>query len=780
MTMPSLFDLADGQTFNVAGRYEASRTIGKGRFATVFRAYDTRGARDVALKVYVDTDASAWRRSASEAKVLCDLTALNSPFFPKLIQSLKTMIDTVYHPFLVLEVGEYHDKAFPPKTIVSLQDVLDAAAGGGPVHPGYEAFWKLPTARNFCLDLCQAVSDIHSQGIVHRDLKPSNILLKRAAGTSHVYPFILDFNANIDSDTPAAGTRDYLPPEVTHGHREAADGLDDIWAVSRILWELIYGKDTSPAGSRTPVSKTVPDTPVSVFAVLGKALSTAPVDRYRNATALRDALENAFTTPQDAKKRSEKVPVPSGETIVATAGNNETPDRNVFHEARASEDRIRYSVIYTLESGDAPAVPKEMRELVALALESSDDSDVTAIDLKADLLGIGPRAFPAVLEQCYKLHWDSKDWGLSLDALESLGEANRPLAEKSLEYYCVSSSYAVRAMCMELCRRIGFLPDRLISFYAKDEGLLDLDERETLLEVLFECAKDPKVFFWLVSHMGNSMVEDPTRYPRLRDSIAVRLFRLPGIEHTTALRDFTMERLWMKMPAFKNVPVSATEELNRSVARLVGEAFAKMPGAVDKLVQWHHRVASNRSTNSWGWFVWVEFMKKTMASDPACDGRMEALKTRTGDATLGRELSMIRSRQPIPSDAIPDLFAAYIHGRDRTNPTFQKLRFDRTNAVARLLREHMRQAVSADHCERALALLEGFQGRSRVGVVRCVLDNWEKLSAHDTQRACGVLTQFVIKTGALLDDTATVLDRALRGGGGELVRSTLDTILRWK
>jgi hypothetical protein len=79
-----------------------------------------------------------------------------------------------------------------------------------------------------------------------------------------------------------------------------------------------------------------------------------------------------------------------------------------------------------------------------------------------------------------------------------------------------------------------------------------------------------------------------------------------------------------------------------------------------------------------------------------------------------------------------------------------------------------------------MTLLEGFQGRARPGVVKCVLENWQALKTYDLRRACDVLTQAVINPGPLFEEVISVLNRELRAGGSEYVRDTMTTVLSWR
>jgi serine/threonine protein kinase len=766
--MPPLFPLANGQTYTVAGKYEATHILGEGRFSVVYHAYDRRNARDVALKAYFSASDDSWQRSKAEEKTLKSVSTLNSPFFPKLIQSIKTLVEHTNHPVLVLELGEYVDPSLPPKSIVTLKAVLDGLKAGPP-QAAHAVLWQPDTLRDFCLDLCQAVAELHSIGVIHRDIKPTNVLLKRAAGSSRIYPFILDFNAVGEASSEPAGTRNYLPPEVTAGPRGAPAAADDLWAVARLIWELFHGEGTAPGPSSKPHPLISSPPPARAVEVLRKALSTNPADRYPDVGTLREHLETAFSTPVAARPTTalnEPKPAPAA-----------APTRSDFHAARAAEERIRDSIIYTLETGDAPPVPKEIRELVALALETSADGSSTAIDLRSDLISLGPKAFPAILEQSYKLRSGTPEWLLSSQALVELARNGDQLAAKSLRYYCTSSSYAVRSMCVDVCAALRLVPDELLDLLANDDGLLGTAERQRLLDHIFEHASESAVFFSLISYMCNALMVDERKYVPLRDGIALRLHSLPGDDQAEAIFGDAQRRVWQDSRAYQAKSPNILYAADIAALRLLGDAFAALPDAVAVLEKRHPETFANRQAEPWSRTVWLEFLKKCVARDATLANRMRELARRSGDAELPQEIDRLLTRQNLQADEIPLAFDQYIRGEVDSREIYNALRFDRTGLVAKMVNDTLCEGVTTEELERALTLLKGFQSRARNSVVKCVLAHWPLLKGHDLERTCSVLTQADIRDNALRTRVAHMLDEELRESGSEIVRNALNQIL---
>lgn len=125
--------------------------------------------------------------------------------------------------------------------------------------------------RKIAGEICDAVAYLHSRQVIHRDIKPSNILITHNGDNVKLIDFGL-----ADSDDSAilkmsAGTHRYLAPEVEAGER--ADVRTDIWAVGRVLAELLGGHPGGRYGR-----------------VLRKACAARPEDRYQHISELKAAL----------------------------------------------------------------------------------------------------------------------------------------------------------------------------------------------------------------------------------------------------------------------------------------------------------------------------------------------------------------------------------------------------------------------------------------------------------------------------------------------------------
>jgi serine/threonine-protein kinase len=160
----------------------------------------------------------------------------------------------------------------------------------------------------------------HERGIVHRDIKPSNILLQQghAVVTDFGIARAVEASRGDPSEPLTApgvgiGTVGYMPPEQLAGQRDL-DARADVYALAVVGYEMFAGKPPFEAPTAydlvlahlteppPPLSAAAPEVPAAVAAVIEKALSKSPDDRYRSAAEFRDALDVRISAAFEASR----------------------------------------------------------------------------------------------------------------------------------------------------------------------------------------------------------------------------------------------------------------------------------------------------------------------------------------------------------------------------------------------------------------------------------------------------------------------------------------------
>jgi serine/threonine protein kinase len=263
---------------HVLGHYRLVEQIAVGGIGVVYRAYDERLDRDVALKVLSPdslNDPAACKRFRNEARILSKLNHAN----------IATVHDFDNHNGIDFLVMEY----VPGQT-------LSARLQSGPLvqeevlHIGRQ--------------IAAAIQEAHERGIIHHDLKPSNILLTPTGQVkiadfglaSRLLPLsdpatTVDVARNIE----VLGTLPYMAPEQLRGER--ADFRSDIYSTGAVLYELATGlrpfRETHGVRlidsilHQTPLPSTLTGrVSFAVKNIILKCLQKEPAERYQSAAEL--------------------------------------------------------------------------------------------------------------------------------------------------------------------------------------------------------------------------------------------------------------------------------------------------------------------------------------------------------------------------------------------------------------------------------------------------------------------------------------------------------------
>ena len=188
-------------------RYKFEKMLGRGASGLVYKAWDKRHKRHVAVKV-----------SKKEANYLVSEARLAGKLEHENIVSI---YDSYSSPGISYIIMEYIEG-----------DTLD-------VFCDRENLLPLSKVSEVMIEICKGMHFAHTGGIIHRDIKPSNIMLNKQKT-----PKITDFGTSqmVDGTQPIGfcGTPSYISPEQIKSG--SITKVSDIFSLGCVLYELIEGK----------------------------------------------------------------------------------------------------------------------------------------------------------------------------------------------------------------------------------------------------------------------------------------------------------------------------------------------------------------------------------------------------------------------------------------------------------------------------------------------------------------------------------------------------------
>lgn len=205
-------------TNRIVGAYEVIEQIGTGGMATVFKAFDPKTDRFVAIKFLPDqyaTDPTLRERFEREARAIAKLG----------------------HPH-ILPLFAYGEEQNVPYMVMPLMETRTLADR---LRQGSIPLTELS---KLLMQIASALDYAHENGIVHRDVKPSNILMDKA-GNAYLSDFGIAQQVGSDGNLTGShmmiGTPSYISPEQCHGEQDIPPATDQ-YALGVTIYEAISGR----------------------------------------------------------------------------------------------------------------------------------------------------------------------------------------------------------------------------------------------------------------------------------------------------------------------------------------------------------------------------------------------------------------------------------------------------------------------------------------------------------------------------------------------------------
>lgn len=339
----------------IKGRYKLIDELGRGSFATVYIARDTKNNRIYAVKImhfeFAD-DGELLARFQREAHIL---SQLSDP-----------------HIVRIFDYGDDSDLHHIVMDYIDGQNLKYHTLTHGPMEP--------LRALDYARQISEGLDTAYRHGVVHRDIKPQNIVIN-----SKDVVKITDFGLARSRETVTLtqsnvfmGTAYYIPPEQAESGR-SADTRSDLYSVAAVLFEMLTGNP--PFEGETAVDIVVkhmnekvpsicrlrPDLPRELDLFMQKAMAKSPADRYSTPREFINALEQLQQRVQASLSDLHEV--------------KERPGEAGEHEQKEQPGRFKAKP----EEGLNKPTPSLSKKQARLLVSSSGQS----IALSRDLMVVG-------------------------------------------------------------------------------------------------------------------------------------------------------------------------------------------------------------------------------------------------------------------------------------------------------------------------------------------------------------------------------------------------------
>lgn len=277
--------LTDGFPWELPGEDELKRMfpsyvieeiLGQGGMGVVYKALDTVFGGIVAIKLLPPksaSDAQLMARFKREAQLM---KPLEHPGIVKIHSFVQTGEGNAYFVMDFVDGHTIHE-------LVQLKRI------------------SVKRTLELMIQICDALSYLHSRGIIHRDIKPSNILVDQQ-GNARLLDFGIAGRLDRKGDTLTIaghnpGTPFYMAPELHRG--DAPTVASDVYSLGVTFYEMLTGEcpqvNAPPPSARSRADK-------RIDRIVFRALRTDPAGRYGNTAEIRKAVEGCFPRKREQRK----------------------------------------------------------------------------------------------------------------------------------------------------------------------------------------------------------------------------------------------------------------------------------------------------------------------------------------------------------------------------------------------------------------------------------------------------------------------------------------------
>lgn len=268
------------------GPYRILNCVGRGGMGIVFRGFDLKLQRVVAIKVLspeIAVDPMARKRFEREAR---SASAVSHP-----------------HCVIIHAVDEEHQPPYMVMEFIQGKSLAEKIAAQGAL--------SVREILRIGAQIAEGLAAAHKQGLVHRDVKPANVLLENGVERAKVADFglakVMD-DGSMTRTGDLSGTPQFMSPEQASGGR--IDHRTDLFSLGAVLYTMCTGRPPFRADNALAVLKRIcedaprpigqinPEVPAWLSAIVDRLLAKSPADRFQSASEVAVLLQQHLAMVQ--------------------------------------------------------------------------------------------------------------------------------------------------------------------------------------------------------------------------------------------------------------------------------------------------------------------------------------------------------------------------------------------------------------------------------------------------------------------------------------------------
>ena len=304
-------------------RYKIISELGKGAMGVVYKSWDQKLERNIALKVIKFDQDVPTRISEIRKRMIVEAKAAAKLKHPNIV-TIYDVGDEDLNTFIAMEYIEGN----------TLSDII--------INDNLPDIDKI---LDIIIQICNAIIHAHERNIIHRDIKPSNIIFEENNVVKitdfGIAKILEETDKKISEKCAIVGTPSYMAPERFQGNQN--DLRSDIFSIGIIIYELLTGEKPFKGSSVTevmlnilngeyePIKKFKPTLPDFFENIISKSLAKDPENRYQFVNDLKIDLEKL--KPKTTQK--------NGDEQFQLSIRNIRQSRNPYFTGRENElDRL--------------------------------------------------------------------------------------------------------------------------------------------------------------------------------------------------------------------------------------------------------------------------------------------------------------------------------------------------------------------------------------------------------------------------------------------------------